>query len=187
MGFLDIIKGILGGDSGPVSFGNVDPDDIESYWLVDHELDQAERQGEEALSAALAKWGLKSMSHWEDVQGALYQKHGQNPDFTMAASRVQHRVQMASLSEHYEMPAEYKAPVHGVDLERYAVINARLGHGQDPAAVLGEYQLDQARWQEAQSTWAARMGPSADAFAANILRQSYHAMSLQAQAAYKPR
>ena len=68
--------------------------------------------------------------------------------------------------------------------ERFATITARLELGQDPAAVLAEYQLDAARWQEVQATWLARVGPTADAFAANMLRGQLHALTLQAKAAY---
>jgi hypothetical protein len=184
MGFLDVLKELFGGGGGAVNFGNVNADDIESRWIVDHELDQAERAGPAELAAALAKWGLKSMDHWEDVQGALHQRYGNDPDFTMAAGRVQYRIQMADMASSYEMPAEYSAPVHGIDLNRYAAIKGRLELGQQAAQVLPEYQLDDARWQEVDHTWSSRMGPQADAFAANILRGSYHAMHQQALAAY---
>ncbi|MCA9674053.1 MAG: hypothetical protein H6708_34040 [Kofleriaceae bacterium] len=187
MGLLDVILGIFGGGGGgggKVNFGNVNPDDIESYWVVDHEIDQAERAGEAELAAAFARWGLKNMDHWEQVKGALYQRHGQNPDFSMAAGRVQHRIQMASVAESYQMPPEYSSPVHGVDLNRYAAIKARLQLGQAPAQVLPEYQLDPARWHEVDQTWGWRMGPQGDAFAGQILAGSYHAMYQQALAAY---
>jgi len=186
MGFLDIILGLFGGKKS-VNFGNVNPDDIESYWLVDHELDQAERESPQAHQACLAKWGLKSMDHWDQVKGELYQRHGQNPDFNMAAARVQQRVQNANMAQSYQMPAEYSAPVHGVDLIGYATVKARLELGQNPGQVLAEHRLDPGRWNEVDQAWSWRMGPQGDAFAGNILRGNYHVAYLQAQAAYRGR
>ena len=186
MGLLDLILGMFAGKKS-VNFGNVDPDNIESFWIVDHELDQAERESPQALATALAKWGLKSMDHWEEVQGALHQRHGQNPDFNMAAARVQQRVQTANMSQQYQMPAEYSSPVHGIDLIGYATVKARLELGQSPQQVLNEHRLDPNRWQEVDQTWSWRMGPQGDAFAGNILRGNFHTAYLQAQAAYRGR
>jgi len=186
MGLLDIILGMFGRKKA-VDFGKVNPDDIESYWLVDHQLDQAEREGPQALQACLARWGLSSMDHWDQVKGALYQRHGHHPDFNMAAARVQQRVQTAEMSQQYQMPAEYSSPVHGVDLIGYATVKARLELGQSPHQVLAEHRLDPPRWHEVDQTWSWRMGPQSDAFAGNILRGNYHVAYLQAQAAYRGR
>jgi hypothetical protein len=184
MGLLDIILGIFGGKQKPVDFGKVNPDDIEAYWRVDHDVDQAERKGAGELAAALAKWGLRDMAHWEQVKAALVERHGDNPEFSMAASRVGYELQAQNMAGSYQMPPQYSTPPHGVTLDRYAAIKARLDLGQALAAILPEYQLDPARWQEVDATWSGRMGPHADAFAGQILRSTYHGMYQQAAAAY---
>ena len=102
----------------------------------------------------------------------------------MAASRVQHEAQMANVAGSYQMPPEYATPPHGITLDRYAAINARLQLGHPAAAVLAEFHIDGGRWAEVDHTWKWRMGPQADAMAANILSSSYFAMHQQAMAAY---
>ncbi len=183
MGLLDAILGLFGGPA-KVDYGKINPDDVEAYWRVDHDVDQGERAGPAELAQALAKWGLKDMAHWEKVKEALAVRHNGNPEFAMAASRVQYQAQMASVSSSYQMPPEYATPPHGITLDRYAAINARLQLGHPHAAVLADFQLDAGRWAEVDGTWKWRMGPQADAMAANILSSTYFGMHQQAMAAY---
>lgn len=183
MGLLDAILGLFGG-SAKIDYGKINPDDIEAYWRVDHDVDQGERAGPAELAQALAKWGLKDMAHWEKVKEALAVRHNSNPEFAMAASRVQYEAQMANMAGSYQMPPEYATPPHGITLDRYAAINARLELGQPADAVLADFGLDSGRWVEVDRTWKWRMGPQADAMAANILGSSYFAMHQQAKAAY---
>jgi hypothetical protein len=183
MGLLDTILGLFG-KPRPIDFGKIDPDDVEAYWRVDHDVDQAERAGPAQLAQALATWGLRDMAHWEQVQGALAERHQANPQFAMAASRVQMQAQMASIAGTYQLPPEYSTPPHGITLDRYAAIRARLELGHPLPAVLAEFQLDPARWSEVDRTWSWRMGPQADALAAQILSSTYFGMHQQALASY---
>ncbi len=183
MGLLDIILGMFGG-SAKVDFGKVNPDDVEAYWRADHDIDQGERAGPAELAAALGKWGLKDMDHWEKVKGALGERHVNNPEFSMAASRVNFDEQMKSMAGSYQMPPEYSTPPHGITLDRYAGIKARLELGQPLDAILADCKLDGPRWAEVDGTWSWRMGPQADAMAKNILSSTYFGMHQQALAAY---
>lgn len=184
MGFLDSLLGLVGG-GGKVDFGNLDPNSVESYWRADHLIDQAERKGPAELAATLAKLGLRDMRHWEKVKAALAERHKDNPDFAMAASRVGYEMQMASVSSQYQMPPEYATPPHGITLDRYAGIRARLELGHPLDTVLREAQLDPARWSEVDRTWSWRMGPQADMFASQILSSTYFGMYQQALAVYR--
>ncbi len=184
MGILDAILGLFGGGNAKVDFGKINPDDVEAYWRVDHDVDQGERAGAAELAQALAKWGLKDLAHWEKVKGALGERHSSNPEFSMAASRVQYELQMKSMQGSYQMPPEYASPPHGITLDRYASINARLQLGHPLPAVLADFQLDPARWTEVDNTWKWRMGPQADAMASSILNSTYMGMQQQALAAY---
>ena len=49
------------------------------------------------------------------------------------------------MSSSYELPTHYIAPRHGVTLDRYASINARIDLGQATAIVLGSFHLDDHR------------------------------------------
>jgi hypothetical protein len=181
MGFLDSILQMF----GKLDYGKLGPDDLENYWRADHDIDQGERAGEAQLAAAFAKWGMRDAAHWEKVEEAILAKHNQNPELAMACSRVGFERAMASISNTYQMPPEYATPPHGITLDRYAAIRARLDLGHPLGTVLAESHLDLQRWNEVERTWAWRMGPQADAMAANILGSSYMGMHQQALAAYR--
>jgi hypothetical protein len=184
MGILDMVLGLFGG-GGKVNFGKMNPDNVEDYWRADHEVDQGERQGPDAHRAALAKWGFSSAGAFENAQGAMAQRHQHNPDFAMAASRVQYEVQMQSVAATYQIPPQYQAPVEGIDLERLATIRARIDLArQAPHDILAEYRLDPPRWQNVEGTWQQRMGGRADAMAASMLNSMYHQFYTHAKAAY---
>lgn len=170
--------------SPPIDYGAVDPDDLEAYWRLEHDVDQAERRGDDALAAALRRWGLADRDHVERVKAALGARHREKPEFAMAAVRVQYERQLARMATGYALPPQYASPPHGVTIDRYAAIKARLDLGQDLGAILAELPLDPSRWAEVDQTWAGRMGPAADAMAGQFLRMSYGAMYRQAAAAY---
>jgi hypothetical protein len=182
MGLLDMILGLFGGQK-KVDFGTINPDDVDGHYRVDHELDQAERQGPAALAQALARYQLRSLEHWSEIQASFFERFGQTPDFKMAALRVGFEIQIQNMGASYQFPPQYLTPPHGITLDRYAAINARLQNGEPPAAVLGSYQLDEPRWREVDGTWRMRMGPNADALAGNILNSQYGVM-VQCAAAY---
>ncbi len=185
MRLLDIVLSLFKGTS-KLDFGRLDPDDLEVYWRADHQIDQAERRGAAELAAALASWGLRDLDHWEKAKSGLLGRHGNNPEFKMAGLRVNFDIQLAHMSSSYEMPTQYIAPPHGVTLDRYASIKARLDLGQPVGSVLGAYQLDDHRWREVDGTWAGRMGPQSDAMAGNILRSIYGGMYQAATSVYGP-
>ncbi len=183
MSLLDLLLDIFRRPRAP-DFGQVDPDDLEAYWRLDHDVDQAERKGPAALAAALARWGLNDKAHAERVQAALAERHGAKPEFAMAAARVQYEQQLANMAAAYQLPPQYASPPHGVSIDRYAATKARLDLGQQLPQLLAELQLDPGRWAEVEQTWTGRMGPAADAMAGQFLRMSYGAMYRQAAAAY---
>ena len=183
MGFLDSILGLFGG--GKIDYGKIDPDDVEAYWRADHDIDKGERAGEAELVQALAKWGMRSKAHWEEVGSALLDRHKDKPEFAMACTRVSYELQMSSIAHTYQMPPEYANPPHGITLDRYAAIRARIDLGHPLGTVLAEHHLDLHRWNDVERTWSWRMGPQADAMAANILGSTYYGMHQQALAAYR--
>lgn len=90
MSIFDFITNLFGGGD---PFGGLDPNDLEMFWKIEHELDQAER-GHQTEAQALQKLNLKSRSQAENVMGAYSQRHGTNPAFAQAATNFQLRVQM---------------------------------------------------------------------------------------------
>jgi hypothetical protein len=183
MSIIDLILGLFGGKK-KIDFGRLHPDDIDGYWRVDHDLDQAERRGGNATAEALAKYGLRSTDHAEEVKHAIFEKHGQTPEFKMAGLRVAFDIQVGEMQNGaYQFPPQYLVPPHGITLDRYAAIHARIKNGEPPPSVLGAYQLDEPRWREVDGVWRERMGPNADAIAGNILASQYGVM-VQCAAAY---
>lgn len=163
MGFLgEMFNALIGRSNGPkVDFAGLNPDDIEGYHRVDEEIDQAEREGGDAArSAVWARYGIKNEDHWETVKYSFYQKHGQSSEFVLAKVRAQINEQLASFRQHYPFPDELLAPIEGVGLDRYALVEAHLGRAVSPAArqqILTSYGLDEARYERIRSGWSSRM------------------------------
>jgi hypothetical protein len=187
MSILDLLLGLFGGPR-KVDLGRVSPDDLDAYWKIDREVDQAERKGDAALAQVFSSYGIRDRDHFDRIKGALHERHGQNPEFKMGAARVGFEVQMREMAgSGYQVPAPYLAAPHGVTLDRYASIQVRLEGGEPAASVYASYQLDEGRWREAADAWAGRMGPDADLMAGNILRSQLQAMRHCAAAAYGAR
>lgn len=184
MGIIDSILGLFG--TAAPDFARIPPDDIDAYWLADHEIDQAEREGQQQLQAVFAKYGLRNEDHWESVKGAICLRHQGNPDFSFGATRVQMRVQLDEMKSQYAFPAGYLEPVEGVGLDRFALIKASVQQAQAfgpsaVAAVLAKFDLDPASYARIDNVWQSRMGGQADAMAASILNGMFHTMLLQSQ------
>jgi hypothetical protein len=187
MSILDLILGLFG-STRKVDFGRINPDDVDAYWKIDREVDQAERKGAADLAQVFSSYGIRDKDHFDSIKGALHQRHGENPEFKMGAVRVGFEVQMREMaSKGYQVPAPYLATPHGVTLDRYASIQYRLAAGEPATSVFASYQLDEARWREASDSWAGRMGPDADAMAGNILRSQFQVMQQYAASAYGAR
>lgn len=90
MSFFDMISGLFGGGD---PFGGLDPNDLEMFWKIEHELDQAER-GEQTETQALQKLGLGSVSKARNVMGEYGQRHMGNPAFQQAAVEFQTRTHL---------------------------------------------------------------------------------------------
>lgn len=90
MSIFDMISGLFGGGD---PFGGLDPDDLEMFWKIEHELDQAER-GEQTEAQALQKLGLKSVSKARNVMGQYSQRHMGKPAFQQAAIAFQTRTHL---------------------------------------------------------------------------------------------
>ncbi len=90
MSILGMISALFGGGD---PFAGLDPDDLEMFWKIEHELDQAER-GEQTEAQALQKLGLHSVSQARDVMGQYGQRHLGNPAFQQAAVAFQTRTLM---------------------------------------------------------------------------------------------
>lgn len=95
MSILDFFSNLFGGGD---PFGGHNPDDLEMFWRIEHELDQAER-GEQSIQEALQKLNLKSVAQAERVKGAYGQRHMGNPAFQQAAMEFQMRVQLGSMRQ----------------------------------------------------------------------------------------
>lgn len=90
MSFFDMISGLFGGGD---PFGGLDPNDLEMFWKIEHELDLAER-GEQTEEQALQKLRLSSVSKARKVMGEYGQRHMGNPAFQQAAVAFQTRTHL---------------------------------------------------------------------------------------------
>ncbi len=95
--FLESLFGSSSGGGGD-PFAGHDPDDLEMYWVIDHELTQVD-EGQLPLQDVLRSHGVSSRSQLEHVQGAYGQRHQNKPEFNQACVRVQTRIQMAAFHE----------------------------------------------------------------------------------------
>lgn len=184
---LDWLMSLFGGGN---KFGNIDPDDYETFWRANHEIDQAERQGPQEHQATLNKYGVKSQSQWDDVLGAFTQRHQANPDFAMAASRVMSQIHMSAMPAQYQVSAADNAPVEGVDLNRLALIEATVEYAQPSgqgavAQALQGFGLDPAAYERIRAGWHSRMSGSANAITAATLSSQYQAFLAQARVSAK--
>lgn len=96
MSILDFFSNLFGGGD---PYGGHDPNDLEMFWRIEHELDQAER-GAQTTEQALQKLNLKSVAQAERVKGAYGQRHMGDPAFQQAAIEFQTRVQLGNMRQH---------------------------------------------------------------------------------------
>ena len=75
-------------DGGKDEFAGLDPDDVEMYWRIQHDLDQIEGAPTAAQRPVLDKYNLHSVDHGRGVQAAYHARHGEHPEFEAAARRV---------------------------------------------------------------------------------------------------
>lgn len=87
MSIFDILSGIFGATTD--EFAGHDPDDIEMYWRLGHDLDAVEDAPKAEQKPILQKYNLRSVDHGRNVQAAYHARHGAHPDFAAAATRVQ--------------------------------------------------------------------------------------------------
>jgi hypothetical protein len=96
MGFIDTIIDLFG--SNKVTFGKINPENLDHMFEADWDIDQgerAEKKGEKgALDRALTAWGFSRMSQWENARGAMHQKHSGRPDYQETLARVNMAKQM---------------------------------------------------------------------------------------------
>ncbi len=190
--FIDIIRGMLGLGAAPPKddFANLNPDDLEAYWTASEEIDRAERAGN--VHTAYAKYGIKNESHWDEVMGSFVRRHGQTPEFSLAASTASFRMQLADLSQPteggvaYRMPSEYLEPVDGVSLDKLVIAKVKTEGMQQAQrdAALASLGLDVDRFTRADQGWSARMGGNSDPTAAAMLSGLYHTYDAQVRAVY---
>ena len=186
MGFFSKLFGGGGESRGSSVAAAIPPDDLDAYFLAHHEIDQAERAGDAQLKAAYRKFGLRDEEHWEEVQSAFADRHRRNPDFVMAPTRLQMRIQIEDAkAKGYQMPEGLLEPIEGIAIDRYALINAYLdaarAQGPDAAGqVLRQHGVDSVAFQRIDAGWKARLSGTSDPTAASILQNYYHTVYSQA-------
>lgn len=183
---IDVIRGLFGAkpDTDKDDFANLDPSDPADVWRANHDIDRAERAGD--VTVAYRKHGIKNEDHWEQVQASFNRRHGETPEYALAAATVSFNAQVERLSQPdqgpvtYRMPSEYLEPVEGFGLDTLAIAKARAEY-QGPEA-LAQMGMDTATLGRVEAGWAARMGGSADPTAAGMLKGLYHTYTVQARA-----
>ncbi|MFI5296819.1 MAG: hypothetical protein ACHREM_01865 [Polyangiales bacterium] len=96
MSLIDVIlrgvSNVFGGDRDSITYGKLDPNNVEHYWAAVWDLEEAARSEESgrhgSSATALAGWGFKSMKEWERAKLALFARHQGRPDFQAVGARV---------------------------------------------------------------------------------------------------
>jgi len=184
--WMDMIRGILGLKAGAPKddFAGLDGNDPESYWRASHDIDQAERAGD--ISKGYAKHGVRNEAHWDQVQASFHRRHGETPEYSLAASTANFKAQLEELAAPddgrppYHLEPTYLQPVEGMSLDRLAIAKVRHEIGGD--AGLSQAGIDAAGLARIEAGWSARMGGSADPIAAAMLGGLYHTYLAQARA-----
>ncbi len=87
MGIFDNPPPGHGGDAD--EFAGLDPDDLEMYWRIEHDLGRIEDAPQSAQRPVLDRYNLRSVDHGRNVQAAYHARHRSDPDFVAAARRVE--------------------------------------------------------------------------------------------------
>ena len=184
MALADLLRRIFGNRAA-----GVDVDDVDQFWQVEREVNQAKREGADVLAAVLKRYGFVNLTAWDAHVRKMAGQRSVDSRVEPVGSHPSLPVMNQSGDEESEfktgaflqLRAEYRVPVDGVALDRLAVIDARLEiAGADLAAILAEYGLDEERWRRATSVWRQRFD-GADAHSAKLLRAMYREYHSQAK------
>ncbi len=184
MGIMDMILGLFKGSGSGPDFAKLDPNDVHAYARAKREIDDAEREGEDALKAAWAKYGLRSDDHWSEVRSSFMTKHRQNYEMLFAEALLSSEEAFRKAAESgHPLPPEVTEPIEGITLHLLAVLNAATEEpGADVNAVCSRFGTTPAAYERAKEGWNARMASSQDAFSANMHSGDYHAFYRMAKA-----
>ena len=67
---IEFFKNLFGGGDGGDDFWGHDPDNLEIYWLLDHEMATVEN-GEKPIDEVLQKFNSKNRQHVDQVMGTI--------------------------------------------------------------------------------------------------------------------
>lgn len=151
MGLFDFVL-------GKKEFGNINPDDPQSFQNAVQAHMQAQMQGDDAVKAFYRQWGIKDEDHWDEIEAKMIVR-GTGVAAMQGA--------MSAYGAQAYQQAGMAAPpvVEGMTIEQYAhLVAQRERAAHDPAAlqrVMQYFGCDEARFQRMQAQWAQHMDPSA--------------------------
>lgn len=169
------------------SFGNLDPDDLETFCLVGFELEEAEAESPEALEAKFRERGLSGKEEWWRIVASFMLRHYHGIPREEAADRLMQAMANARFRQQAEATQRAAAadptllaPFEGVTVEGWAKAAAALGSEPDAGRqgkLLLQLGMDAAKWQRVNDEFQARMQRDTSF----VIAQAFGAAFTQAQ------
>lgn len=142
-----------------------DPDDEDAFFdaVVHMESEGLGGGTDESRALVMARFGIASRSHWQEVKPAVYEalvdKHGSfeavmQREMNFRQGRELARMQTATAARVASGDFE---PVEGISLEQWAAMNAAIAQGAHPEDLLKGSAIDPARWDRVKAEWEGRM------------------------------
>lgn len=160
-------------------WGGWDPHNWEEFWYRLKAIETAGNQGgDHAADAKCREFGLRDWGHMSRVRDTFNRHFGHEHNFIQAAMNANSRAAREQFGAAAAANSEILAPVEGIDIQIYATVQARAAScGNDMGkyrALLGEYGMDQAKWDRVNAEWARRMsGQAGDMNATMALMTEY--------------
>ncbi|MBK8480960.1 MAG: hypothetical protein IPL40_07265 [Proteobacteria bacterium] len=170
-------------------FGSLDPDDLDQFFFIGFELEEAEGEGPEAFEAKLRKHGLSGKEEWWRIVAAFMARtyYGMSSEdaaerYAQAMANARGRQQVQATARAAAADPTLLAPFEGVTVEGWAKAAAALGSEPDPgrqSKLLVQLGLDTAKWQRVNDEFQARMQRDTSF----VIAQAFGAAFTQAQSA----
>ncbi|HEU0036972.1 MAG TPA: hypothetical protein VFQ53_40455 [Kofleriaceae bacterium] len=142
-----------------------DPDDENAFFHAVLHMDSDGPGGgsDESRAGIMQRYGIRDRDHWlmvkESVYAALVQKHGSMNEVGQRELNWRSERSPTKQARATTVPPTTANvdPVEGIDLERWAALNAAIVGGSTAEDVIRGAGLDPARWERVNAEWNARM------------------------------
>jgi hypothetical protein len=170
-------------------FGRLNPDDLDSFWYLYFELEEAEQQGR--LAQKFAEQGLTGgKDEFGAIWAAFIYRHFGNLNYEQQQRLALQSMMNARNRQAYERfqralasDPSLTAPVDGVTVEQWAQASAALAQEQDVAGgerALAQLGIDRAKYDRINAEYQARMQRDESLVIAQLYGKAFsHALGVQ--------